>query len=243
MYTDFSPKLPPMNYRCALLTILFCASFCVTSQTRPKQSPVSRAKADDAQLYRNTTFGFRFKVPFGWVDRTKEMRAQESAGTANSAKSSDAPTETSGTGQDAEKKYASAIPGELLLAVFERPPEATGETVNSAVVIAAESAASYPGVNAAEDYIEPLTELATAKGFKASGDPSTGEIDGRELVRAGFRKTLSDKVTMRQTTLVLLAKGQIVSFTFIAGTEDEVKDLIDGLSFDRAKSAQASHAK
>jgi hypothetical protein len=36
---------------------------------------------------------------------------------------------------------------------------------------------------------------------------------------------------MRQTTLVLLSKGQIVSFTFIAGSEDEVDDLIEGLHF------------
>jgi hypothetical protein len=232
-----------MNCFRALLILLLCVSFCALSQTRSKQLPTPRAKADDSQLYRNTTFGFRIKVPFGWVDRTKQMRAQESTGTANSAKPSDAQTETSGAGQDAKREHADAAPGELLLAVFERPPEATGETVNSAVVIAAESAASYPGVKAAEDYIEPLTELATAKGFKASGDPSTGEIDGRELVRVDFSKALSENVTMRQTTLVLLTKGQIVSFTFIAGSEDEVNDLIDGLSFDRAKSAQASHAK
>ena len=36
---------------------------------------------------------------------------------------------------------------------------------------------------------------------------------------------------MRQCTLVLLAKGQIVSFTFIAGSEDELDDLMDGLHF------------
>jgi hypothetical protein len=41
---------------------------------------------------------------------------------------------------------------------------------------------------------------------------------------------------MRQCTLVLLAKGQIVSFTFIAGTEDELDDLMDGLHFGPAKS-------
>ncbi len=36
---------------------------------------------------------------------------------------------------------------------------------------------------------------------------------------------------MHQSTLILLAKGQIVSFTFIAGSEDEIDDLIEGLHF------------
>ena len=131
---------------------------------------------------------------------------------------------------------------ELLLAVFERPPEATGDTVNSAVVIASESAASYPGLKKAEDYLGPLTELATAKGFKADGEPYALEVESRQLVRADFIKPLSiktsdDKLTMRQCTLVLLAKGHIVSFTFIAGSEDELDDLMDGLHFGVAKSS------
>jgi hypothetical protein len=36
---------------------------------------------------------------------------------------------------------------------------------------------------------------------------------------------------MRQSTLVVLARGYVVSFTFIGGTEDEVEELIDGLGF------------
>jgi len=36
---------------------------------------------------------------------------------------------------------------------------------------------------------------------------------------------------MHQSTLVLLTKGQIVSFTFIADSADGVNDLIDGLGF------------
>jgi len=50
-------------------------------------------------------------------------------------------------------------------------------------------------------------------------------------VRADFTKPRSDKLTMHQSTLVLLAKGQIVSFTFLAGSEDEVNDLIESLHF------------
>jgi hypothetical protein len=42
---------------------------------------------------------------------------------------------------------------------------------------------------------------------------------------------------MRQCTLVLLAKGQIVSFTFIAGSDEELDDLMDGLHFVAAKAS------
>ena len=126
------------------------------------------------------------------------------------------------------------VKAEVLLAVFERPPEATGDTINSAVVIASESAASYPGLKKAEDYLGPLTELATAKGsrpkanrmrWKWSRGNCCAPISSSRSV-----KTI-DKLTMRQCTLVLLAKGQIVSFTFIAGSEDELDDLMDGLHF------------
>jgi uncharacterized protein (DUF2147 family) len=193
-------------------------------KTAPAATPTAKSAAhnEDPQLYRNPTFAFRFQIPYGWVDRTKEMQAGNEAGKA-----------------------------EVLLAVFERPPQATGDTINSAVVIASESAASYPGLKKAEDYLGPLTELATSKGFKAEGEPYALEVESRQLLRADFTKPLSgktssvetssvetsnDKLTMRQCTLVLLAKGQVVSFTFIAGSEDELDDLMDGLHFGPAKS-------
>ena len=184
----------------------------LTAQTQRKTTPTPSAKHpathnEDAQLYRNPTFAFRFQIPYGWVDRTKEMQEGNEAGKA-----------------------------EVLLAIFERPPQATGDTINSAVVIASESAASYPGLKKAEDYLGPLTELATSKGFKPEGEPYALEVESRQLLRADFTKPRSDKLTMRQCTLVLLAKGQIVSFTFIAGSEDELDDLMDGLHFGPAKS-------
>ena len=40
---------------------------------------------------------------------------------------------------------------------------------------------------------------------------------------------------MWQCTLVLLVKGQIVSFTVIGGNEDELDELINGLHFGAAK--------
>jgi hypothetical protein len=198
----------------------------LTAQTQRKTTPTPPAKSathnEDAQLYRNPTFAFRFQVPYGWVDRTKEMQEGNEAGKA-----------------------------ELLLAIFERPPQATGDTINSAVVIASESVASYPGMKKGEDYLGPLTELATSKGFKPEGEPYALQVESRQLLRADFTKPLSaktingetsnvetsnDKLTMRQCTLVMLAKGKIVSFTFIAGSEDELDDLMDGLHFGAAKS-------
>ena len=209
-----------------IAALVLCLTLTGQAQrkTAPAATPTAKSAAhnEDAQLYRNPTFAFRFQIPYGWVDRTKEMQEGNEAGKA-----------------------------EVLLAVFERPPQATGDTINSAVVIASESAASYPGLKKAEDYLGPLTELATSKGFKAEGEPYALEVESRQLLRADFTKPLSgktssvetssvetsnDKLTMRQCTLVLLAKGQVVSFTFIAGSEDELDDLMDGLHFGPAKS-------
>jgi hypothetical protein len=149
--------------------------------------------------YHNSQFQFTYKIPYGWVDRTSQMR------------------------DDSAK-------GDLLLAMFERPPEASGETINSAVIIAAESAASYPGLKTATDYFGPLGELTTLKGFKAKNDPYEFAVGTRQLPRADYTKQIG-QLTMYQSSLVMLAKGQIVSFTFIGGSEDEVNQQIDQLKF------------
>ena len=198
------------------------AAFCLMPAAQTKSAPPAKTSAkpgkpatpdQDAQIYRNTAVGFRYQISYGWVDRTKEMRA----------------------GNDGDK-------AEVLLAVFERPPEATGNSVNSTVVIASESAAAYPGLKRAEDYLGPLTELATSRGFKPEGEPYSLEVESRQLLRADFIKPLSaetagEKLTMHQSTLVLLTKGHIVSFTFIAGSEDELDEVMDGLHFGAAKSS------
>jgi hypothetical protein len=200
--------------RCRIIA-LGTLSLTLAAQTQPKQAPHESASntkptaTTDPQLYRNATLGFRYKIPYGWVDRTPDMQ------------------------KDMQVK---SEPGkaELLLAAFERPPEATGDTINSAVVFASENAASYPGLKKAEDYLGPLTELATAKGFQAEGEPYTLDVESRQLLRVDFTKPVSDKLTMHQCTLVLLAKGQILSFTFIAGSDDQLDDLMDGLHFGAA---------
>jgi len=198
----------------ALLVLSLPLSFHgqTKSGPAPKRPAKPAAPAEDPQLYRNAAYGFRYSIPYGWVDRSQQMKE-------------------------------GSVPGksELLLAVFQHPPEATGDTINSAVVIATESVTSYPGLKKAEDYVGPLTDLATAGGFKTDGEPYALQVESRSLIRADFVKTLvgktptanapEDKLTMRQCTLVMLSKGQIVSFTFIASGEDELDDLMDGLHF------------
>jgi hypothetical protein len=173
---------------------------------KPEQHPATKPTVE-ANVYRNAAFGFRYSVILGWVDRTSEMQPEEKpAGDSASAQ------------------------GKVLLAVFERPPEVSNQTINSAVVIAEESASSYPGLKTAADYVGPLTELVTKSGFKVAGEPSEVTIDSRTLVECDFTRG-SDKLPAYQTTLILLHKGTVVSFTFIGASADEVKGLIDRLSF------------
>lgn len=190
-----------MTFFRSLAASLLCLVAPTYPQTRAEPQPSTRAESAET-FYRNSTFGFRYRVPFGWVDRTKDMQPEKDSGK-----------------------------GEVLLAVFERPPQATGEGVNSAVVIAAEDTSAYPGLKKAEDYLEPLNELMTAKGFKPEGDSSEVFIDQRRLVRADFSKSIAERITMHQATLVMLAKAKVVSLTFIADSDDALDNLIAGISF------------
>lgn len=208
--------------RCSVLTALLLAPSLVlsarqstdnSSSSKDRQKTEQHVKASrsapassDATAYRNPEFAFICKIPYGWVDRTKEMQ-DDSADPSKSR---------------------------LLLAVFERPPEVTGDTVNSAVIITAESVSSYPGLKTAADYLGPLTELTASKGFKPVAEPYEFPVGTTRLVRADFTKDLG-KLTMRQSSLLLLRKGYVLSFTFIAGSEDELDELIEKLSFAPAR--------
>jgi hypothetical protein len=72
--------------------------------------------------------------------------------------------------------------------------------------------------------------VSIAKGVKTDGDPHEFSVGTTRLVRGDFSKPRGT-LTMRQTSLVWLQKGYAVSFTFIAGSEDEVSELIEKLSF------------
>src|SRR5712671_1693329 len=129
-----------MNLRAvSLLVVALSLSSAAQVQKKPA-TPRSKGAESETTIYRDTTFGFRYQIPSGWVDRTKDMQE----------------------GNDASK-------GEVLLAIFERPPQAAGDTINSAVVIAAEKATTYPDLKKAEDYLGPLTELTKSKGLKQDG--------------------------------------------------------------------------
>ena len=171
------------------------------------RSAVPEAGAISAGVYRNSTFGFSYKLPYGWVDRTADMQDDS----------------------------AEAARSRVLLASFERPPEATGDSINSAVVIAAEPLSA--GTKTAAEYFDTLTAVSTAKGFKTEGDPHEFSVATTRLVRGDFSKARGI-LTMRQTSLVWLQKGYAVSFTFIGGSEDEVNELIEKLSFATRKPAR-----
>ena len=121
--------------------------------------------------------------------------------------------------------------GRVLLATFEHPPEVKGDAINSAVIIAEESLASYPGIKTSAEYFGMVTEAATSQGFKVVNEPYSATVGSKTLVRSDFSKE-TGKVTMYQSSLVTLNKGYAVSFTVIGGSEDEVEQLVARLSFD-----------
>ena len=190
-------------------------------------SPLDAGSVSDG-VYRNQGFGFTCKIPAAWVLRTEEMNEQE-----------EEDTNPDGSAPSADAGKA----GRVLLATFSRPPEARAEDVNSSILIAAESASSYPGLKDAAQYFGPVTEVAKAQGFVVEEEPYELAIGARTLVRGDFQKNVGTRV-MRQSTLAVLARGYVVSFTFIGGTEDEVEELIEGLSFGaRAKPHSTKNIK
>lgn len=190
--------------------ILFSLAAVLWAQDKPPHSsskPAARSRSSvpgpgaiSQGVYRNPAFDFTYKLPFGWVDRTAEM-------------------------QDSS---AEAFESRLLLAIFERPPEASGETINAAVVIAVEPLPA--GMKSEADYFESLAELTTAKGFQAANEAGELSVGTTKLVRGDFTKPRGT-LTMRQTSLVLVQRSYAISFTFVGGSEDEVNELIERLSF------------
>ena len=168
-------------------------------------------------VYRNKTLALSCKIPEGWVLRTDEMNARE--------EDKDTPAAAQPPGP-----AASSAGAKVLLAAFSRPPEARAQDVNSSILIAAERAAAYPGLKDAAQYFSPLTEVAKAQGFAMDEDPYEIAVGTKTLARGDFHKDVGTRV-MHQSTLAMLSHGYAVSITIIAGTEDEVEELIDGLTF------------
>ncbi len=170
----------------------------------------------NAGVYRNKTLGLTCKLPDGWVLRTDEMNRRDDEADSGAS----AGTEPS----------ASSAGARVLLAAFSRPPEAKGQEINASLLIAVESASAYPGLKEAAQYFGPLIEVAKAQGFEMDEDPYAIAVGAKTLVRGDFHKNVGTRV-MRQSTLVSLDHGYAISITIIAGTDDEVEDLVDGVGF------------
>src|SRR5438874_4502152 len=194
-----------------LFSFLSAATWAQTPAQHKAVAPTQSCGPIFAGLLKCPRFGFGYKLPFGWVDRTSDMQEEtkpEPNQSANHLKDN----------------------SETLLAIFERPPAAPGETINSAVVFAAESLANYHGIKTAADYFGPITELAEQRGFKVVNEPYDFAIGAKQLVRGDFSKPRGS-LTMWQSSLVMIDKGLLVSFTFIAGSQDELDELIERLRF------------
>jgi hypothetical protein len=176
-------------------------------------------------VYRNKSLALACKVPEGWVLRTEEMNTRDEDSDAANAKSS--PQGAQGSTEDGRT-------GHVLLAAFSRPPEARGEDINSSILIAAESVSAYPGLKDAAQYFGPLTEVTKAQGFEADEEPYEFAIGTRTLVRGDFHKDVGSRV-MRQSTLAFLSHGYAISITVIGGTEEDVEELVEGVSFGAAR--------
>ncbi len=166
-------------------------------------------------VYQNKTLGLTCKIPEGWVLRTDELNARESE--------QEQP-------DSALPAPASSAGAKVLLAAFSRPPAAKGEDVNSSILIAAENQSSYPGLREAVQYLGPVTEVAKAQGFIENEEPYKIAVGGKSIVRADFSRDVGTRV-MHQSTLAVLSHGYAISITVIGGTDDEVEELVDALSF------------
>ena len=197
------------DFICLALILPLVTAFAQTESTKSSSSQATHhkrptpAEAEGISdgIYRNPLFGFTYKIPFGWVDRTQDMQQGSEEG-----------------------------PSKVLLSIFQRPPKARGADINSAVVIAAESVSSYRGLKTVADYFGPLQELTIARGFKVIHEPYTFSLGPKTLVRGDFSKPRGS-LTMYQSSLGMLEKKVIISFTFIGGSEDGVTGLIENLSF------------
>lgn len=194
-------------------------------QAVPAASELDPGAISDG-VYRNKMLAFSCKIPAGWVLRTDEWNARDEEKEKTEKENSDPAHPTAPSDSTAV--------GRVLLAAFSHPPQANAEDVNSAIVIGVQSVAAFPGLTEAAQYFGPLTEAARAQGFVVDEEPYEYEVGTKKLVRGDFQK---DKGTRRmlQSSLAMLAHGYVVSITVIGGTDDEVEELIDGLSFTAAK--------
>jgi hypothetical protein len=207
-----------MNLLPAAAAILLTSALQAQQVPRPSTSSASSRRASSQSvpdpglladnLYRNPTFGFTYKIRYGWVDRTAQMN-----------QAADAPATST-----------------VLLSAFERPPDAAGDSINSSVLIAVEPASAYPGLRNAEHYFGPLSELAKTHGLTVINEPYSVPAGTKQVMRGDFSKPIGS-LTMYQSSLVMMQNGYVISFNFIAGSEDEVDQLVESLAFGKSPAA------
>src|ERR1700730_10622664 len=97
------------RFPASVLLLPFAAVLWAQQPASPSSKPPDQARsavpepgAISAGVYRNSAFGFSYKLPYGWVDRTADMQDDS----------------------------AEAARSRVLLASFERTPEATGHSPN-----------------------------------------------------------------------------------------------------------------
>lgn len=201
------------------IALLSLVCICAAQKSPSTTTALPGCNRVTGQVLRCPQLGFTYKVPFGWVQRTEDM--QESASSPSSSPSS---PDKGTPGQP------NPPTGKTLLAAFERPPGIPGDVVDSAVIIVVESRSAYPQVKTAADYFGPLADVAGQRGVKMVGDPYSFRMGTRQVVRGDFAGG-SDNMPIRQTSLVVLEKEHILSFTFVASSEDDVDALLENLTF------------
>ncbi|MGA2856890.1 MAG: hypothetical protein ABSE40_08480 [Candidatus Sulfotelmatobacter sp.] len=205
-----------------------------TKPTAPNGSGIDPGSLSNG-VYRNKTLGFTCKIPDGWVLRTDEMNApDESSAQPPAADKTSNESQPPAIPKNPQAPPTRAQSARVLLAAFSRPPQVRSQEVNASIVIAAEPVATYPGLTDALQYLGLLTEVAQAQGFTMDEDPYEIAIGTKKLVRGDSHKDVGTRV-MRQSTLAMLQHGYAVSFTVIAGTDDDLEELIDGLDFATSK--------
>ena len=165
-----------------LLPLLAAALWAQPPASPSRSAPKAKSSLPDSGVisqgvYRNSAFGFSYKLPFGWVDRTADMQDDS----------------------------ADAFKSRVLLAIFERPPEATGDTINSAVVIAVEP------LPVGHEHRRRLFRIAEPgwpppRAFRQPTKLDELSVGATKLVRGDFTKPRGT-LTMRQTSLVLVQRS------------------------------------
>ena len=160
-------------------------------------------------LYTNRYFGLSLNIPAGWT--TAEFKPTFST--------------PGNTPRPAPKTPRDEHTHQLLM-LSEKPLDSP-QPANSSLLIMAEAAASVPGVKTAKDYLARASQLmidAPIAYHPVSGIADTS-VGGVASARLDFTARLASDKSARQSYLVCLRYGYVLSFILSATTEEELKRL------------------